>query len=67
MTKNKYPKGMHFYVIKDDGKYKIGYTGDLTKRLATYNTGKANKSIYSYYKKTECAEEIEECMKALLN
>jgi predicted GIY-YIG superfamily endonuclease len=29
------------YVLKDDGMYKIGYTKDLTKRLATY----------SYYKK----------------
>jgi prophage antirepressor-like protein len=67
MTKNKYPHGMHFYIIKDDSMYKIGYTKDLTKRLATYNTGKANKSTYSYYKKTNCAKEIEECMKALLN
>jgi prophage antirepressor-like protein len=67
MVKNKYPKGMHFYVLKDEGKYKIGYSKDLTKRLATYNTGKANKAIYSYYKKTECAKEIEECMKAILN
>ena len=67
MTKNKYPKGMYFYVLKDDSMYKIGYTKDLTKRLATYNTGKANKAIYSYYKKSECAKEIEECMKALLN
>ena len=55
------------YVLKDDGMYKIGYTKDLTKRLATYNTGKANKATYSYYKKTDCAKEIEECMKALLN
>ena len=67
MVKNKYPKGMHFYVLKDDGMYKIGYCKDLTKRLATYNTGKANKAIYSYYKKTDCAKEIEECMKAILN
>ena len=67
MTKNKYPKGMHFYVLKDDSMYKIGYTKDLTKRLATYNTGKENKASYSYYKKTDCAKEIEECMKALLN
>jgi prophage antirepressor-like protein len=67
MTKNKYPKGMHFYVIKDEDMYKIGYTKDLTKRLATYNTGNANKASYTYYKKTDCAKEIEECMKALLN
>ena len=67
MTKNKYPKGMHFYVLEDDGMYKIGYTKDLSKRLLTYNTGKANKAEYSYYKKTDCAKEIEECMKALLN
>lgn len=67
MTKNRHPKGMHFYVIEDAGMYKIGYTTDLTKRLATYNTGNANKANYSYYKKTECAKEIEKCMKALLN
>ena len=67
MTKNKYPHGLHFYVIKDDGMYKIGHTRDLNKRLSTYNTGKANKAEYSYYKKTECAKEIEECMKSLLN
>jgi len=67
MTKNKYPKGMYFYILKDDNMYKIGYTKDLNKRLSTYNTGKANKAEYSYYKKTDCAKEIEECMKALLN
>jgi len=67
MVKNKYPKGMHFYVLKDDSMYKIGYTKDLNKRLATYNTGRANKATYSYYKKTNCGKEIEECMKALLN
>jgi predicted GIY-YIG superfamily endonuclease len=67
MTKNKYPHGLHFYVLKDDGMYKIGHTKDLNKRLSTYNTGKANKAEYSYYKKTECAKEIEECMKSLLN
>ena len=67
MTKNKYPKGLHFYVLKDDGMYKIGHTKDLNKRLATYNTGNANKAEYSYYKKTDCAKEIEECMKSLLN
>jgi prophage antirepressor-like protein len=67
MTKNKYPKGMHFYILKDEGMYKIGYTKDLNKRLSTYNTGKANKAEYSYYKKTDCAKEIEECMKSLLN
>ena len=67
MTKKKYPKGYHFYVIKDEKMYKIGYTKDLEKRLAIYNTGKANKADYAYYKKTECAKQIEECMKALLN
>ena len=67
MTNKKYPKGYHFYVIEDDKMYKIGYTKDLTKRLSTYNTGKANKAEYAYYKKTDCAKQIEECMKALLN
>jgi prophage antirepressor-like protein len=67
LTKNKYPSGMHFYVLKDDGMYKIGYTKDLNKRLAVYNTGKANIAKYSYYKRTDCAKQIEECMKSLLN
>ena len=67
MTKNKYPHGNYFYVLKDEGMYKIGYTKDLNKRLSTYNTGSANKIEYVYYKKTNCAKEIEECMKALLN
>jgi prophage antirepressor-like protein len=67
MTKNKYPRGYHFYIIKDDNMYKIGYTKDLNKRLSVYNTGKANISEYAYFKKTDCAKEIEECMKALLN
>jgi predicted GIY-YIG superfamily endonuclease len=58
---------MHYYVLKDDNMYKIGYTKDLNKRLMIYNTGNANKAIYSYYKKTNCAIEIEKCMKALLN
>jgi prophage antirepressor-like protein len=67
MTKNKHPGGLHFYVLKDEEMYKIGYTKDLNKRLSIYNTGKANKAEYSYYKKTDCAKEIEECMKSLLN
>jgi hypothetical protein len=29
MIKNKYPKGMHFYVLKDEEMFKIGYTKDL--------------------------------------
>jgi len=67
MTKRKYPTGNHIYVIEDEGLYKIGNTKDLNKRLQTYNTGKANKAEYKYYKKTNCAKEIETCMKAILN
>jgi prophage antirepressor-like protein len=67
MTKNKYPQGTHIYIIEDDKKYKIGYTDDLKKRLQTYNTGKANKLEYVYYKKTKCGKEIEICLKAMLN
>ena len=67
MVKNKYSSGYHFYIIKEDSMYKIGHTKNLKKRLAVYNTGKANNCEYAYYKKTDCAKEIEECMKALLN
>ena len=67
LSKNKkYPKGYHVYIIKDDNKYKIGYTKNLNKRLEAYNTGRANKAEYSYYKETKCAKEIETCMKAKL-
>jgi len=69
MTKNKYPIGGHIYVIMDNStnKYKIGYTKSLKKRLEVYNTGNANLLSYTYYKKTNCAYEIELCVKALLN
>ena len=67
MTNKKYPKGYHFYVIEDEKMFKIGYTKNLVKRLHVYNTGKANKADYAYYKKSDCAKQIEECMKALLN
>ena len=67
MTKNKLPVGDHIYIIIDDNKYKIGYTKNLKKRLEVYNTGKANLSSYAFYKKTNCAYEIELCVKALLN
>jgi prophage antirepressor-like protein len=67
MTKHKYPKGTHVYALEDDKMYKIGYTDDLEKRLATYNTGNANKASYAYYAKTKCGKEIEKCMKAILN
>ena len=69
MTKNKYPIGEHVYVILDEStaKYKIGYTKNLKKRLEVYNTGNANKSTFEYYKKSNCAYEIELCVKALLN
>ena len=67
LTKDKYPKGTHVYVIEDDNLYKIGYTTNLKKRIQVYNTGKANKASYAYYKKTKCGYEIEICMKAILN
>ena len=69
MTKNKYPIGDHIYVIMDNSssKYKIGYTKSLKKRLEVYNTSNANLLSYTYYKKTNCAYEIELCVKALLN
>ena len=67
MTKHKYPKGTYIYIIEDDNKYKIGYTDNLEERLRTYNTGKANRSDYVYYKKTKCGKEIEICLKAMLN
>jgi prophage antirepressor-like protein len=67
MTKHKYPKGTYIYIIEDDNKYKIGYTDNLEERLRTYNTGKANKLNYVYYKKTKCGKEIEDCLKAMLN
>ena len=67
MIKNKYPIGQHVYAIIDDNKYKIGYTSNLKKRMEVYNTGKANKATYAYYKKSKCAYEIELCIKALLN
>jgi prophage antirepressor-like protein len=68
LSKNKkYPKGYHVYIIKDDKKYKIGYTKNLNKRLDVYNTGRENKAEYAYYKETKCAKEIETCMKAKLS
>jgi prophage antirepressor-like protein len=67
MKKHKYPLGTHVYVLEDNNMFKIGYTDNLAKRLATYNTGKADKSDYAYYKKTNCGREIEKCMKAILN
>lgn len=67
MTKNKYPKGTHVYIIEDNEKYKIGYTDDLQKRLQTYNTGRSDKVDYAYYKKTKCGKEVETCLKSMLN
>ena len=67
MTKNKYPKGTHVYIIEDDEKYKIGYTDDLQKRLQAYNTGRSDKVDYEYYKKTKCGKEVETCLKSMLN
>jgi len=54
MTKYKYPKGTHIYILEDDNKYKIGYIDDLNKKLQSYNTKKVkkvNKAEYAYYKK----------------
>lgn len=67
MTKNKFPKGTHIYIIEDNQKYKIGYTDDLQKRLHTYNTGRSDKVEYVYYKKTICGKEVEICLKSMLN
>jgi len=67
MINNNYPSGTHIYVIEDNNKYKIGYTSNLKKRLAVYNTNKSDKISYAFYKKTKCAKEIESYLKALLN
>lgn len=67
MTIHKYPRGTHVYALEDNKMYKIGYTDNLEKRLATYNSGNANKVSYAYYAKSKCGREIESCMKALLN
>ena len=67
MTKNKFPKGTHVYIIEDNNKYKIGYTDDLQKRIQTYNTGRSDKVEYAYYKKTKCGKEVETCLKSMLN
>ena len=67
MTKNKYPKGTHIYIIEDNMKYKIGYTDNLQKRLQVYNTGKSDKVEYAYYKKSKCGKEVETCLKSMLN
>lgn len=67
MTKNKFPKGTHVYIIEDNGKYKIGYTDNLINRLQTYNTGRSDKVEYVYYKKTKCGKEVETCLKSMLN
>jgi prophage antirepressor-like protein len=67
MTKNKYPKGTHVYIIEDNEKYKIGYTDDLLKRIQSYNTGRSDKVDYVYYKKTKCGKEVETCLKSMLN
>lgn len=67
MTKNKYPKGTHVYIIEDNNKYKIGYTDNLQKRLRSYNTGRSDKVDYAYYKKTKCGKEVEICLKSMLN
>ena len=62
----KYPEGKAIYIIKqiknNKKYYKIGYTKDLNKRLKVYNTGNANKILYTYF----CLvidEEIDKCIK----
>jgi predicted GIY-YIG superfamily endonuclease len=67
MKEDNFPKGQHIYVLEDDGKYKIGFTINLKKRLSAHNTSSADKINYVYYKKTQCGAEIEKCLKAMLN
>jgi prophage antirepressor-like protein/predicted GIY-YIG superfamily endonuclease len=48
-----YPIGNALYILKTKFNnkfyYKIGYTTNLNKRLAVYNTGNVNKILFNYY------------------
>jgi prophage antirepressor-like protein len=48
-----YPEGKALYIIKkishEKTYYKIGYTGNLNRRLKTYNTSFPYKILYNYY------------------
>lgn len=67
ITKKK-PDGPGFvYIIRAaEGFNKFGHTQDLTKRLATYNTGRIEDVEVLHVYSTEYRKELERCVKKLM-
>lgn len=64
------PKTGYVYIVraseKHDGLYKIGRSKDLTHRLASYNTGRAEDIEVLHIYKTEDTHGTEKCVKGFL-
>lgn len=63
-----YVKGGVLYILRalntDASLYKIGKTGDIKRRLATYNSGNANDVEPEFIIKVKDVESAENCVKA---
>jgi prophage antirepressor-like protein len=70
LKKNKYPKGGMVYVIDySDSKnsiYRIGMTGDMTKRKQLYDTHMLDKKEIKIMEETKCPIRLESCIRAML-
>lgn len=70
LKKNKYPKGGMVYVIDySDSKnsiYRIGMTGNMTKRKQLYDTHMLHKKEIRIMQETKCPIRLESCIKAML-
>ena len=69
--KNKLKDGPgYIYIIRASTEhsnlYKLGHTEDLSKRLASYNTGRAKDVELLYAYRVEQRKEVESCVKVLM-
>ena len=64
-----YPEGNAIYlitkIVHNKKYYKVGITGDLNKRLKSYNTGLPNKIYYNYFIMVK-NKLIDSCMKNIM-
>ena len=69
----KHKKGGVIYIfealnkLEDDDLYKLGKSGDLTKRTKTYNTGNANKIKILFKIYVNDKDSVESCVKKALD
>ena len=71
MKNNIYPKGGHCYVFEEKDElyeiyYRIGQSGNMTKRMANHNSSNSHKKVVIYKIKTDNILHYENCLRGIM-